>query len=177
MSGGIGVRSVHGARSVLDLARDWIAGDPDAGDREELSALVAAVEVGASRVGCRKGVAAALDELVDRMSGMLTFGTAGLRGRMGAAQPDEHRGGDDRDGGAVRCALGGRRAGLHGGRRHDGRHRSPEFARTVAGVVVAAGGRARLMPGPLPTPLLVFAMGGADAVMITASHNPSPDNG
>ena len=178
MSGGNGAHSVHSVldvHGVLDLARDWIAGDPDAGDREELSALVAAVESG----GVEGGGAAALDELVDRMSGMLTFGTAGLRGRMGAG-PNRMNTAVVTTATAGLCAVLSEVVGpdftvVVG---YDGRHRSPEFARTVAGVVVAAGGRARLMPGPLPTPLLVFAMGGADAgVMITASHNPSPDSG
>src|SRR6188508_3662413 len=55
--------------SVIARARAWAAEDPDPATRAELEALI---EQGES------------DELADRFDGTLEFGTAGLRGALGA---------------------------------------------------------------------------------------------
>src|SRR5262249_50401229 len=64
-----------GLRSRVEA---WIRGDPDPGDRAELEALLAACE---QEGGPGQ---AALAELTDRFADRLQFGTAGLRGQVGA---------------------------------------------------------------------------------------------
>ena len=56
-------------------ANEWIEGDVDETTRAELTALVAVVD---------RGDAAAEADLADRFAGVLEFGTAGLRGVIGA---------------------------------------------------------------------------------------------
>ncbi len=64
-----------GLRSQVEA---WIREDPDAGDQAELRALLAAGDQGGEPG--RSAVA----ELTDRFAGRLQFGTAGLRGQVGA---------------------------------------------------------------------------------------------
>ena len=119
-------------------------------------------------------------ELADAMAGMLEFGTAGLRGKLG--------GGNNRMNRAVVIrAAAGLTAYLKTLRPEpfvvvgfDARTNSDVFARDTAAVVVAAGGRAAILNRTMPTPVLAYAIRwlGADAgVMVTASHNPPQDNG
>ena len=62
--------------ALLDSARAWMSEDPDERTRAELADLVAEVEEDPDG-------SAAL-ELADRFDGRLEFGTAGLRGALGA---------------------------------------------------------------------------------------------
>ncbi|MGB5953348.1 MAG: phospho-sugar mutase [Ornithinimicrobium sp.] len=162
---------------VLERAREWAADDPDEATQAELLALIERAESDDAA-----DADAARDDLDDRFQTMLAFGTAGLRGEMGAGPHRMNRS-------VVIRAAAGVSAYLHDevgvsqpvvviG--FDARRNSETFATDTAAVVTAAGGRAYLLPAPLPTPVLAFAIGhlGADAgVMVTASHNPAADNG
>ena len=63
---------------------------------------------------------------------------------------------------------------------YDARRKSDVFALDTARVMAAHGIRALLLPGPLPTPVVAWALTELDAaaaVVVTASHNPPRDNG
>jgi phosphomannomutase len=160
--------------AVVSAARAWHAQDPDPQTRAELEALIGAAEQGAE---------AASAELADRFAGRLAFGTAGLRGELGAGSNRMNRvlvaqaaaglaaflAERAEDGGIPTVVIG-----------YDGRRNSDVFARDSAELFAGAGLRAILLPRLLPTPVLAFAVRalGADAgVMVTASHNPPNDNG
>ncbi len=153
-------------------AAQWLADDPDPATQEELRGVLESIAA---------GDADAAADLADRMSGLLQFGTAGLRGRLGAGPNRMNRAVVIRAASGL-CSYMTAQLG-HPGTivvGYDARHGSTDFAHDTVAVAVAAGHRALLLPSALPTPVLAYAVRalGADAgVMVTASHNPAWDNG
>jgi phosphomannomutase len=152
---------------ALSAAEAWLAEDPDPQTRAELEELM-------------KGDPS---ELAARFAGRLQFGTAGLRGELGAGPLRMNRVIVRRAAaGLVSWALSqfadARQRGIVIG--FDARRNSDVFAMDTARVCAAAGVRAMVLPGPLPTPVAAFAvrhLGACAGVMVTASHNPPRDNG
>lgn len=157
----------------LAQARAWLRQDPDPQTRDELAGVVTRAAA---------GDAAAVADLDDRFGRRLAFGTAGLRGELGAGSNRMNRV-------LVAQAAAGFAAYLReragGGTPtvvigYDGRRNSRVFAQDSAELFAGAGLRAILLPRLLPTPVLAFAVRHLDAaagVMVTASHNPPNDNG
>ncbi|RPF35849.1 phospho-sugar mutase [Streptomyces sp. TLI_185] len=151
---------------LIARASTWLAEDPDPETRDELAKLIEAGDVA---------------ELEERFSGTLQFGTAGLRGELGAGPMRMNRAVVIRAAAGLAAYLNakGERGGLVviG---YDARHKSADFARDTAAVMTGAGLRAAVLPRPLPTPVLAYAirhLGAVAGVEVTASHNPPRDNG
>ena len=162
------------ADEVVERAQAWLDQDPDEQTRGELAALLERAQ---------RGDGDAEDELADRFAGRLEFGTAGLRGELGAGSARMNRV-------LVAQAAAGLAAYLRekAGTEatptvvigYDGRRNSRVFAEDSAELFAGAGLDPVLLPRLLPTPVLAFAVRHLDAaagVMVTASHNPPNDNG
>jgi phosphomannomutase len=165
----------HAARvdevALVAAARSWRDQDPDAETRDELDAVLAAVEA---------GDAAALADLRDRFDSRLAFGTAGLRGALGAGSARMNRVLVAQAAAGFAAFLTGRESAPSIVIGYDGRKNSAVFARDTAEIMAAAGVRTTILPRALPTPVLAFAVRHLDVsagVMVTASHNPARDNG
>ncbi len=163
---------------TLTRARKFLAEDPDPETRAELAALLAKVEGGDAAAGA---------ELADRFAGTLSFGTAGLRGRVEAGSARMNRSVVIQASWGVGTYLleEGARFGVDATQRgvvvaFDGRLSSRQFAEDTCAVLAALGIPAHVFVDPVPTPVCAFAvehLGAAAGVMVTASHNPPADNG
>lgn len=150
--------------SSLEDARAWLAQDPDAVTRAELEKLIA-------------DGGAALDE---RFAARLQFGTAGLRGELGAGPTRMNRVLVTQAAAGLAAYLLSKSSSPSIVIGYDGRRNSEVFARDTATIMAGAGVATTLLPRHLPTPVLAFAVRHFDTsagVMVTASHNPANDNG
>ena len=148
-----------------DMARAWLDQDPDPATRSDLERLIETNDA----------------ELADCFAGRLHFGTAGLRGPLGPGPNRMNRVV------VLQSAAGLARyltehfaPGCSVVIGYDARHNSDVFAHDTASIMQGAGVRAFVLPRPLPTPVLAFAirhLGASAGVMVTASHNPPQDNG
>ncbi|MEP6480793.1 MAG: phospho-sugar mutase [Rhodoglobus sp.] len=155
-------------QSLIDDARRWRDQDPDDTTRAELDGLIAAAEAGRT------------EPLAERFASRLEFGTAGLRGELGAGPARMNRVlvGQAAAGFAAFLLARDPNPSIVIG--YDGRTNSEVFARDTAVIMAGAGVRTTLFPRHLPTPVLAFAvrhLGASAGVMVTASHNPARDNG
>ena len=151
--------------TLIAKARSWQSQDPDAETKAELEALILA--------GDESGLA-------DRFGARLGFGTAGIRGELGAGPNRMNRvlvaqaavgiarylkaNFDDPS-----CVIG-----------FDARKNSDVFAKDSAEILVGLGVRAYLYDSLVATPMVAFAvreLGCSAGIMVTASHNPPADNG
>ena len=127
-----------------------------------------------------KGIEGKDDEIKDRFAVALKFGTAGLRGVLGA-------GSNRMNIYVVRQATQGLANWVktQGGSQlvaisYDSRINSDVFAKTAAGVLAANGIKVRIYDALMPVPALSFATRYYEAnagIMVTASHNPAKYNG
>jgi phosphomannomutase len=152
---------------LLAQAKAWHAQDPDPETRAELAALIASENE---------------PELQSRFGARLAFGTAGLRGELGAGPNRMNRVL------VAQAALGLAQYLLEHATDEqpsvvigfDGRKNSDIFAQDSAEIMAGCGIRVLLFETHAPTPLVAFAvkhLGLSTGVMVTASHNPPNDNG
>ncbi len=152
--------------ALLAAAEAWLAQDPDAETRGELQTLIASRDEA---------------DLRDRFGKRLQFGTAGLRGELGAGPNRMNR---------VLVAQAAAGIGNFLNRTwlerpsvvigFDGRVNSDIFARDSAEILAASGIEVYLFDAMCATPMLAFAVKQLQAsagIMVTASHNPPRDNG
>ncbi len=161
--------NLDSARSpLIEEAQAWLDQDPDDTTSAELAALIAAAEVGEP------------GPLAERFAGRLEFGTAGLRGELGAGPTRMNRVLVTQAAAGLAAYLLSREPSPSIVIGYDARTNSEVFARDTAVIMAGAGVRTTLLPRMLPTPVLAFAVRHLDAsagVMVTASHNPPRDNG
>lgn len=157
---------------LFESARDWLEQDPDPVTRSELSALIEARDT---------------QSLQARFGTRLEFGTAGLRGELGAGPNRMNQVVVAQTAlGLGRFLIANREAYLDDSQElsvvigYDGRRNSDVFAKLSAEIFSALGIRAKLFSEMVPTPVAAFTgrlLASSATVVVTASHNPPRDNG
>ncbi|MCS6160517.1 phospho-sugar mutase [Shewanella baltica] len=146
----------------------WLENDPDPRTQTQLQTLI------------DNGSEA---ELAARFAGRLEFGTAGLRGVVGAGPMGMNRLVIRQTSAGLGAYLldqikdAAERGVVIG---YDGRHDSFNFAHDAASVLTAMGIKVRLTSKVAPTPLVAFGVkhfNAAAGIVVTASHNPPQYNG
>ncbi len=147
---------------LLTAAQEWADHDPDPVTRNE---ILNCLERGD------------FDRLSELFQAHLTFGTAGIRGKLGPGPTRMNRV-------AIRRLAFGLATYLHSSGTivigHDSRHNSSSFAQDICDVLTSEGIDVSIFSFPVPTPVLAYSVRYAKAdlgVMVTASHNPALDNG
>lgn len=154
-----------------DRLSTWMANVDDAELSAELTQLADRLECGA------EGADAAV---ADAFFQDLEFGTAGLRGVIGAGTNRMNRYTVARATQGLADYLVAHFENPSVAIARDSRHKGEEFARIAACVLAANGVRSVLYPRIEPTPALSFAvrdLGCSAGINLTASHNPSSYNG
>jgi phosphomannomutase len=150
--------------ALVEEVTAWIADDPDPKTAAHLQSLLDA------------GDEAALKPL---FNGFLQFGTAGLRGPIGAGPSCMNRAVVGRAAAGIATYM--KKRGMKSvviGR--DARYGSEDYTFESAEILSGAGMDVYILPRPLPTPVLAFATAHLKCdvgIMVTASHNPPQDNG
>ncbi|CAN2218016.1 {ManB} Phosphomannomutase [Candidatus Nanopelagicaceae bacterium] len=150
--------------ALIEEVKAWIADDPDPVTSAHLQTLLDA------------GDEEALKPL---FSGFLQFGTAGLRGPIGAGPSCMNRAVVGRTAAGIAQYMKARgMTKVVIGR--DARYGSEDYTFESAEILSGAGMDVYILPRPLPTPVLAFATSHLTCdvgIMVTASHNPPQDNG
>ena len=119
------------------------------------------------------------NELRSCFAGFLEFGTAGLRGPLGPGPSRMNRAVVTKTAAGIAAYM--KRHGMKTvviGR--DARYGSEDFTRDTAEIMTGSGFTTYVLPRPLPTPVLAYAVKNLQCdvgIMVTASHNPPQDNG
>ncbi|MCG9677673.1 phospho-sugar mutase [Vibrio sp. Isolate24] len=153
---------------MMEQVTRWLKKDPDPRTREELQRLIDEEQY---------------QELTDRFSQRLEFGTAGLRGKVGCGPNRMNRLVIQETAAGLGHYLtqqvqDAEKRGVVIG--YDGRPDSKQFAHDTASVLTSLGIKVYLTHDVAATPIAAFGVrhfNAAAAVVVTASHNPPEYNG